>query len=91
MKFPIPSMFGAIRFPSCINVPTTIGATGRNTYPNIQGNRDYYNGVARPGYTFPFTYPHPLVLLDGLPIPIHCRVPPRPIRPPPPCLRHNRI
>ncbi len=35
-----------------------------STYPNIQEGREIYFNTAKPGYA-PYSFPHPLVLLDG--------------------------
>jgi len=35
-----------------------------SSYPGIQANRDYFNGIPRPNYT-PFIYPHPLTALTN--------------------------
>lgn len=43
---------------------TTFGVVAGSS--NVQNNRDYYIGTARPGYT-PYTYPHPLRSAGGAP------------------------
>jgi hypothetical protein len=41
-------------------VPINIGSG----YPNIQENRDFFNGIPKPGYT-PLVYPHPLAAVQN--------------------------
>jgi hypothetical protein len=40
------------------------GSAASTTYPSIQLGRDYFNEVAKPGYT-PYTYPHPWTFMTN--------------------------
>jgi hypothetical protein len=55
--------------PTVVNCSSNV-KTG-DSCSDIKVNRDFFSGIARPGYT-PYTYPHPIILAQdgGSPIPI---------------------
>ena len=45
-----------------------VPAAATTTYPDLVQGRDFFNNTPRPNYT-PYTYPHPLTLMDSNSIP----------------------